>query len=75
MKIFSGAKKIIMVIIIITGVINLAWFLLIKGPVFLNWFFPKKVASEPVKLLETNPFKTDTNPFSDSYNNPFSVQK
>jgi len=64
-------KKIIIAVIIIIVVIAIAWVVFIKKPVFLNKFFSQKI-EEPIKLLETNPFKTETNPFSNSYKNPFS---
>lgn len=65
-------KKIIIVVIIIIVVVAIVWVVFIKKPVFLSKFFPKKITEESSQLPEANPFKTETNPFSNSYKNPFS---
>jgi hypothetical protein len=64
-------KKIIIIAVIIIAVLNIVWFIFIKKPSFFSKFFTQKI-EEPIKLPETNPFKTETNPFSNSYKNPFS---
>jgi len=63
-------KKIIIVVIVIIVVVAIVWIVFIKKPIFLNKIFPQKT-EEPIKSPETNPFKTETNPFLNSYKNPF----
>lgn len=64
-------KKIKIIVTIIIFVISVVYFVFTKKPAFLSKFFPQKI-EEPIKLPEINPFKTDINPFSNSYKNPFS---
>ena len=67
-------KKKIIISIIMVAITAIGWIVLTKGPVFFIQILSKKAFNESVKLPEINPFKTDTNPFSNSYKNPFNNQ-
>ncbi|MFA5936278.1 MAG: hypothetical protein WC822_00150 [Candidatus Paceibacterota bacterium] len=67
-------KKIIIAVMIVIVIVVIIWIVFIKRPVFLDKLFFKKTTEESVQLPKVNPFKTETNPFLDSYKNPFSNQ-
>lgn len=78
-------KKIILILAAVAAIAAVAWFGFIKKPSsglpeqapeaqsgFGGSLYDKVTNENPVaKLPETNPFTTNTNPFSGTYKNPF----
>ncbi len=66
-------KVIIASVVIVVAICVWFGFVFIK-PIIINKFFPQDTNFLSANLPEANPFKIDTNPFSDSYKNPFDNQ-